>query len=120
MADEKTSVTYEKGRLYSLRIADILPNPNQPRKYMDPQALEDLAASIAQHGVLTPILFRLAPAGEAPVASTGASGQLQEQGQTTPEALYVVAGERRCLGGTQENHPGPVENQNGNPDIGKT
>jgi len=23
-------------------------------------------------------------------------------------------------GGTQENHPGPVENQNGNPDIGKT
>jgi ParB-like chromosome segregation protein Spo0J len=25
---------------------------------MDPQALEDLAASIAQHGVLTPILFR--------------------------------------------------------------
>jgi hypothetical protein len=35
MADEKTSVTYEKGRLYSLRIADILPNPNQPRKYFD-------------------------------------------------------------------------------------
>ena len=26
---------------------------------MDPQALEDLSASIAQHGVLTPVLFRV-------------------------------------------------------------
>jgi hypothetical protein len=40
MADEKTSVTYEKGRLYSLRIADISPNPNQPRKYFDQEMLD--------------------------------------------------------------------------------
>lgn len=54
MAD--TTVTYEKGQLYQLNLADLQPDPKQPRKYMDPQALEDLAASIAQHGVLTPIL----------------------------------------------------------------
>jgi len=51
--------TYEKGKLYDLPIGELNPDTNQPRKSMDPQALEDLAASIAQHGVLTPILFRV-------------------------------------------------------------
>ena len=53
---------YEKGKLYDLPIGDLNPDPNQPRKSMDPQALEDLSASITQHGVLTPVLFRVAPA----------------------------------------------------------
>jgi len=53
------TATYEKGKLYDLPIGDLNPDTNQPRKSMDPQALEDLAASIAQHGVLTPILFRV-------------------------------------------------------------
>jgi len=53
------TATYEKGKLYDLPIGELNPDTNQPRKSMDPQALEDLAASIAQHGVLTPILFRV-------------------------------------------------------------
>jgi ParB family chromosome partitioning protein len=77
---------YEKGQFYQLELALLQADPNQPRKYLDPQALEDLAASIAQHGVLSPILFRLAPAGQAPEAHTGASDP----------PLFVVAGERRC------------------------
>ena len=36
----------------------VRPNPHQPRKTFDPQALEDLQASIAEHGVLVPILVR--------------------------------------------------------------
>jgi ParB family transcriptional regulator, chromosome partitioning protein len=74
------AVLYEKGQLYHLPLTDLLADPNQPRKYIDPQALEDLAASIAQHGLLTPILFRLAPAGPA----------------DSGPCLYIVAGERRC------------------------
>ena len=36
----------------------IRPNPHQPRKTFDPQALDELKASIAEHGVLVPILVR--------------------------------------------------------------
>jgi ParB family chromosome partitioning protein len=36
----------------------IRPNPHQPRKTFDPQALEELKASISEHGVLVPILVR--------------------------------------------------------------
>lgn len=43
---------FEKGRLYDLPIIDIQPDPDQPRKYMAPQALEELAASIKQLGIL--------------------------------------------------------------------
>jgi ParB family transcriptional regulator, chromosome partitioning protein len=36
----------------------IRPNPNQPRKTFDGEALEELKASILEHGVLVPILVR--------------------------------------------------------------
>jgi ParB family chromosome partitioning protein len=39
-------------------VERIRPNPNQPRKRFDLQALEELKASIAEHGVLVPILVR--------------------------------------------------------------
>jgi ParB family chromosome partitioning protein len=58
-----------------LPIVSITPNPHQPRKEFDPQALEDLAASIKSQGVLQPILVR-------PLDGDGA-------------AYELVAGERR-------------------------
>lgn len=39
-------------------VERIRPNPHQPRKTFDSQALEDLKASIGEHGVLVPILVR--------------------------------------------------------------
>ncbi len=54
---------YEKGVLYQLPIADLRPDPNQPRKVIDPAALSDLKDSIAQFGILTPILFRVGEEG---------------------------------------------------------
>ncbi len=54
-------MNYEKGQLYQIPSSDLQPDPNQPRKYMEPLALDDLSASIATHGVLTPILFALHP-----------------------------------------------------------
>ncbi len=47
---------YVKGRLYKLKIADLHPDPKQAR-FMEPNALNDLAASIAKLGVLVPIQF---------------------------------------------------------------
>ena len=59
----ETTITYEKGKLYHLDLAQLQTDPHQPRKYLDPQALDELAASIAQHGVLEPILFRAVTVG---------------------------------------------------------
>ena len=46
------------GRVLFLPVEQIRPNPGQPRKVFDPTALEELASSIAQHGVLQPISVR--------------------------------------------------------------
>jgi len=34
-----TMETYKKGKLYTINISDLNADPNQPRKYLDPQAL---------------------------------------------------------------------------------
>ncbi len=47
----------------TLRIADIEPNRDQPRKEFDEQALAELSQSIMQFGVLQPILVRPLPLG---------------------------------------------------------
>lgn len=57
----------------TVRVDDIEPNRDQPRKEFDSGALSELAESIAQHGVLQPLLLR-------PMVSGG---------------YRIVAGERR-------------------------
>jgi ParB family chromosome partitioning protein len=49
---------YVKGNLYHLSIADFRPDPDQPRKVIDPAALKELQESIGRHGILQPLLFR--------------------------------------------------------------
>ena len=41
-----------------LRISEIEPNPDQPRKQFDAEALAQLADSIATHGLIQPIVVR--------------------------------------------------------------
>ncbi len=57
-------------------VADIAPNPRQPRENMEPAALEELAESIRTHGLIQPLVLTMAPAGSA-------------------ARYYLVAGERR-------------------------
>ncbi len=58
----------------TLRLTDIEPNRGQPRKEFNADALEQLADSIRQHGVLQPLVVR-------PIPGTG--------------TYQLVAGERR-------------------------
>jgi ParB family chromosome partitioning protein len=39
-------------------VSDIVPNPEQPRRHFDPDALASLAESIRRHGLLQPLVVR--------------------------------------------------------------
>ena len=43
-------------RVEELSVDNITPNPFQPRKHFDDQALKELSGSIAEHGLLQPIV----------------------------------------------------------------
>ena len=53
----------EDRTLRRIRVNEIARNPNQPRKYFDPEAIAQLAESIRQYGVLNPLTVRRAPGG---------------------------------------------------------
>jgi ParB family chromosome partitioning protein len=68
-----TKPTYTKGSLYQIPCIDLQTDPNQPRKYFDPEAQQDLVNSFQKQGVLQPVLFR----------------------EDSDSNLFIVAGERR-------------------------
>ncbi len=41
-----------------IEVGKIVPNPYQPRRIFEPEALKELAASIASHGVIQPVTVR--------------------------------------------------------------
>ena len=41
-----------------LKVNEVEPNRDQPRKEFDEKALEELSRSIEQHGIFTPLLVR--------------------------------------------------------------
>jgi ParB family chromosome partitioning protein len=61
------------GGVREIEIARIQPNPNQPRVVFDEESLKELADSIAERGVLQPILLR----------------------RNGEDAFEIIAGERR-------------------------
>ena len=51
------------GGVTVLRLTEIEPNRGQARKVFDPSALEELASSITQHGLIQPLVVRRKPNG---------------------------------------------------------
>jgi ParB family chromosome partitioning protein len=73
--DESTGAT-------GVPIDAIVPNPHQPRTVIDPVALEELAASIREHGLIQPLIVTaMQPMGRGEIAS--------------PLQYQLIAGERR-------------------------
>ena len=50
--------TEDNNEVVTIKISQIEPNRNQPRRSFDEDALEELSQSIKEHGVLQPILIR--------------------------------------------------------------
>lgn len=62
-----------ENQVLELKISEVEPNKNQPRKYFDEEKLEVLAASIKEHGIVQPIIVT----------------------KITSNRYQIVAGERR-------------------------
>ena len=58
LLEDGDSSTTSTGGVRTIPIDRIAPNPDQPRRHFDEAALDELAQSIAQRGVLQPILVR--------------------------------------------------------------
>ena len=74
MADINADAPSARRAEGSLPVEALVPNPNQPRRDFPAEAMEDLAGSIRQKGVLQPLIVR----------PTGTEGRYE-----------IVAGERR-------------------------
>lgn len=59
----KAEEASEAGVLRTLKLAEIRPNPYQPRKEFRPEELADLEGSLRVNGLLQPITVRPAPTG---------------------------------------------------------
>ena len=60
MQCQKLKTYMETGRVVFLPVRSIRPNPAQPRKIFQESALDELADSIRQHGILQPLSVRRA------------------------------------------------------------
>ena len=58
MQCQKLKTYMETGRVVFLPLRAVRPNPAQPRKIFREEALQDLAESIRQHGILQPLSVR--------------------------------------------------------------
>ena len=56
--------TQGSSNLNEIDIHQIVPNPNQPRREFDEEAMEELANSIREMGIITPITLRQMPDGK--------------------------------------------------------
>jgi ParB family chromosome partitioning protein len=52
---------YREGTVQSLPLSRIEPRPDQPRDRFDEALLQDLASSIARHGLIQPVIVRRLP-----------------------------------------------------------
>lgn len=65
---DKSFLLEDQERIQKMAVTDLIPNPEQPRQHFDNSALEGLAASIKQHGIVQPLVVMPLDGGYAIVA----------------------------------------------------
>ena len=82
-------------RVLELPVADIRPNPMQPRRAFRQPELQELADSIRRHGVLQPLTVRRTAAGWELVAGERRLRAARMAGLETVPCLETAADDRR-------------------------
>ena len=77
--------------LDDIAVDEVVPNPDQPRAHFDEQSLVELAASIAEVGVLQPILVQRADEGYELIAGERRWRAARRAGLTTIPAIIRAA-----------------------------
>ncbi len=84
---------FESNRVLFLPVAEITPNPSQPRVRFSSQGLEELAASIREHGILQPLSVRRVGGGYQLVSGERRLRAAVMAELTTVPCVVVSAGE---------------------------
>lgn len=81
---EDVDIDYSRGQasVFQIEVDKIFPNPHQPRKHFDDNALNDLANSIREFGIIQPLV---------------ATKILKETEIGTEVTYQLIAGERRLM-----------------------
>lgn len=61
--DISDKVSYADAQIQEIEVSKIAPNPFQPRKVFETTALQELADSIKEHGVIQPLVVTRTPTG---------------------------------------------------------
>lgn len=80
---------YNKDEVVELRLQDITPNPYQPRKVFNDEKIDELAQSISEHGIFTPIIVKKAAVGYNIVAGERRYRASQKVGLETIPAIII-------------------------------
>lgn len=62
-SSDSDRVSYVDAQIQEIDLAKVVPNPYQPRKVFEPEALQELADSIREHGVIQPLVVTETPTG---------------------------------------------------------
>ncbi len=92
-----TDAAPEESPFQEIDISHIVPNPYQPREHFDEEALVSLAASIAEVGVVQPVIVRKALEGYEIVAGERRWRAAQRAGLRNVPALVRNADDRDAL-----------------------
>ena len=97
IADESVRNNLQVAAIAEIDINDIKPNTSQPRKTFDDEKLEELAASIEEHGIIQPILVRPASNGYEIVAGERRWRAARKAGLKTVPCVVRKLDERENL-----------------------
>lgn len=81
----------------TIPVDEIRPNPYQPRKVFDQEALKELSDSIAQHGVFTPILVKKSILGYELIAGERRLRASKLAGKTEIPAIIVEFDDQQMM-----------------------
>ena len=73
--------------IHEIELSKIVPNPDQPRREFDPEALEELATSIRELGIIQPISLRQVAGGNYQII---AGERRYRAAQMAGQGYYIV------------------------------